>query len=219
MCLTSQGFNKHCFLNPGIQVNMNNPNNVNDESQINFKCCPDKKANILVCQLCESIYHQKCAKKLNFKSFSKIKAICCSLEPNVFKTPIKQNFPSNSNACHIDHVQLQEFLDQVTLENINLKDIQKKELLSNQKSSSFSQQDVSESSEINNLRTENHLYQTLYKETKDKIKLLEEKVGWLNEKLERCEGKKSQKSRRSFRSVLKRKKKKFSPNSIETLDL
>jgi flagellar motility protein MotE (MotC chaperone) len=214
--ITSQGFNKYCFINPGLFEDRHGNNEINIDKHIDttFKCCPNRKANIYICSQCESVYHYKCAKKLdNIKPIGKVKANCC------LRNESNDNNEKFDNKCWRENLKiLKKSENELKLENQNLKD--QISILNSQHINTISNEITFKNSEqelkTENLVNENELLKQLNKEMKDNNELLKEKNDWLTDKLNKKE--RSQWVKRNLGRVLKKRRRKPS-NIIEPVEI
>ncbi|KAJ8676109.1 hypothetical protein QAD02_011895 [Eretmocerus hayati] len=212
--ITSQGFNQYCFLNPGLfedKSSIQNGATNGNEHESRFKCCPDRKAKILVCTYCESVYHQQCASKLGtIKTLGSIKADCCSNK--IIEKDEEDNKSLSENVG-----ELKKVLFELKKENHHLKNqisslqTQHVDIISSEIDLKNSKQTL----EVENLVRENDLLKELNTSLKQSNVLLTEKHDRLFNKM--MKKKKNQWVKKSVCKVLRKKKKKKS-NIVEPVE-
>ncbi|KAL7300737.1 hypothetical protein TKK_0006715 [Trichogramma kaykai] len=198
--VTSQGFNKYCFLNPGLFDDKKHFNGDTSKMDITFKCCPHRKANIHVCFECESVYHKKCAQRIgSITTTGKVKALCCSA-----------NLQAHSN--EVDNRSFNETVDELKKVLAELKT--EKEILKQQMPNIRNKDDNLIYTEANSkpeiLKENEHLKQKVQQLTERNNELLTEK---LDKKKKKCHWVK-----RKFGRVLKRQRIRTS-NVVEPQDI
>lgn len=186
----------------------------NNQADVAFRCCPDRKANIYICSQCESIYHHRCARKLsNIKSVGRVKADCCSTVENGTHHEEVDNKSLSENV-----EELKRVVDELKDENHNLKDqisslnSQHIDIITTEITLKNSEQNV----KMEKLVQENELLKQLNQEIKDNNELLKEKNHWLSTKLDKK--KRNQWVKKNLGKVLKKRRKKPS-NTIEPVEI
>ncbi|OXU20628.1 hypothetical protein TSAR_006461 [Trichomalopsis sarcophagae] len=216
--VTSRGFNRHCYLNPGLfeDKTLNENHNIIPKTEIDltFKCCTNRKANIYVCTRCESVYHRKCARKLNnIRCIGKVKADCCSSKVNlvdnedisvssvnevvedVSKITTKQGEVSHSSKREVSRVETKHF-----------------DIVTNGVSLAQSLQN----SKLEKLESNYELLQQVVKELRSNNELLRENNERLTKKLKKK--KRNHWVRKNLGKVLKKRKKQAS-NVVEPVEI
>lgn len=212
--ITERGFNK-CFLNPGLfkakQTNGITENNPNKRADVMFKCCPDRRANVSVCFQCESVFHYRCAKKLDQIQFmGKVKVDCCCNGRSSSEESDNKSLSENVE-------ELKKVLCDLKEENHHLKE-QVATLQTQHVQIISSELDLKKSEETlkkENLIKENNLLRRLIEEMTSNNELLKEKNEMLTYKLNK---KSNICLRQRLGRVLKRKRKR-PLNTVEPEEL
>lgn len=211
--ITSQGFNKYCFLNPGLFDEKQNGNvekiKIEEATDTMFKCCPDRKANILVCTHCEAVFHKKCAKSIDrIKQTGYMKVNCCCTNGND-----NNNDETDSRSLSENVEELKKVVEDLKEENNSLKN-QHVNIIASEISSKNSEQNL----RMENLMNENELLKQLAEETRNSNELLKEKNEFLTSKLNKKKKKTLKLCKRNVYKILK-KKRKQSSNTINPVEI